>query len=370
MTEDKLDLEPAWATESKCRTMLTSKLSASDRRSWLGWLLLCAPLLGLLLYGSAIQADDSFPVFTGFQEVEGLYEPSAAEQMPDGRIFVVEDEVAHSVAILTIREDGTFDVERLKPKHFFKPVSEDGIPEDFEGSATDNDGYVYITTSHSRETDGKAYPHREKLIRFKMEGNEAVEMAVYGDLVADILAAHPDALESLRAINVKEENGFNIEGIAFDRNKEKLLIGFRSPQDYGKAVLLTVENVKDMFEQGSKAVIGEESVVLDLKDSGVRGMAYIPKLDGYLIISGPTSRDRSINFGLWFWSGKSEDQAVKVSIPGPDNAINLTECVSPIQFAGKELVLLVRDDGKKKKKSTRNAHYMFLTYEQLKFDGQ
>lgn len=326
--------------------------------------------LGLLLNTIETQADHNFPLFTEFQEVEGIYEPSAAEQMPDGRIFVVEDEIAHSVAILTLLEDGTFDVERIKPKKFFKPVSEDGIPEDFEGMAMGLNGYVYIITSHSRETDGKAYAHREKLIRFKLDGSKAVDMTAYGNLVADISALHPAFTRAMDIKDVKVEGGFNIEGIAFDKDKEKLLIGLRSPQYEGEAVIVTLVNVNDVFERGAKAVISDDVILLDLKGNGVRGMAYIPKLEGYLILSGPTNRDRSINFGLWFWSGELDDQAVAVSIPGPEEAINLTECVSPIQYAGKELVLLVRDDGKKKKKRTRNANYIFLTYEQLEFDRQ
>jgi hypothetical protein len=350
---------------------LSCDLLASDRHRWSGWSLLHVPLLGLLLYGGTtqIQAEDSFPVFTEFQEVEGIYEPSAAEQMPDGRIFVIEDEVAHSLAILSINEDGTFEVERLDPESFLETASDDGIPEDFEGIAVDNDGYVYITTSHSRETDGKAYPHREKLIRFKMEGNKPIDMAVYGNLLADLSAYHIHLEDSAAILNVKDEGGLNIEGIAFDSDKEKLLVGLRSPQYEGEAIILTINNVKEIFEQGAKAIIEEEAVLLDLDGGGVRGIAYMPKLKGYLVISGPSNRDRSINFGLWFWSGDIEDEAVRVSIPGPAETINLTECVSPIQFAGKERILLVRDDGKKKKKGARNAHYIFLTYDQLEFES-
>ncbi len=54
-----------------------------------------------------------FPIFSEFHEIKGIYEPSAAEQLPDGRVFVVEDEMAHAVAILTIQGDGSFEVERL-----------------------------------------------------------------------------------------------------------------------------------------------------------------------------------------------------------------------------------------------------------------
>jgi hypothetical protein len=369
-TETNLRLSPRRPLE-KCRTILSCDLLASDRHRWFGWKLLQVSLLGLLLNGwtTQIQAEGSFPVFTEFQEVKDLYEPSAAEQLPDGRIFVVEDEVAHSLAILTIQEDGTFDVERLDPESFLETVSEDGIPEDFEGIAVDNDGYVYITTSHSRETDGIAYPHREKLIRFKMDGNEPVDMTVYGNLLTDLSSYHIYLEDSAAILNVKDEGGLNIEGIAFSSDKEKLLVGLRSPQYEGEAIILTIENVKEIFEQGAKAIIAEEAVLLDLDGGGVRGIAYIPKLNGYLIISGPSNRDRSINWGLWFWSGESEDEAVQVTIPGPAGTINLTECVSPIQFGGNDRILLVKDDGKKKKKGARNAHYIFLKYDQLEFEG-
>ena len=314
---------------------------------------------------------EPLPVFTEFREVEGIYEPSAAEQMPDGRIFVVEDEVAHSLAIISIQPDGSFTVERLDPEVVFAAIADEdspGIPEDLEGIAVDDDGFVYIVTSHSRETDGKAYPRREKLVRFKVDGTRFTEMAAYDNLKADIAARHPFLAQSAEVVDVKEEGGFNIEAIAFDKDKKKLIVGFRSPQKDGKAVLVTIENPQEIFEKGVAAKIDEEMTLFDMKDNGVRGMAYDPKLDGYLIISGPTSRDRTLNFGLWFWNGKSGSDVVPVTIPGAADAINRGECVTPIRWNGNERVLLIRDDGKKKKNKELHANYMFLTYDQLKMD--
>lgn len=326
-------------------------------------------LLALPSLYSKTAAAESFPVFDEFRELPGIYEPSAAEQMPDGRVFVVEDEIEHSVAILTIKDDGTFGVERLDAQKFFQPIL-DGkdaqVPEDFEGIAVDDEGFVYIITSHSREEDGVVYPHREQLVRFKLDGNEPKEMGVYGDLKSDIASKHSLLAESAEITDVKNEGGFNIEGIAFDKDKKRLLVGFRSPQSDGKAVLVSVENPKELFEGDAKAEIGDEMFLLDMKDNGVRGIAYDPKLDGYLLISGPTSRDRTLNFNLWFWGGKAGDEAIPVGIPGADDALNRGECVSPIRGDDRELVLLIRDDGKKKKE--KYAHYIFLTYDQLEIE--
>lgn len=326
----------------------------------------CSSLIGSLLLAPCVAAADPFPLFTEFRQVEGIYEPSAAQQMPDGRIFVVEDEIEHSIAIISIQEDGTFAVQRLDPAVVFAAISDGAdaeIPEDLEGIAVDDEGFVYIITSHSREDDGVAYPRREKLVRFKVEGDQFTEMAAYSNLKTDIAAKHPLLAQSTEITDVKNEGGLNIEGIAFDKNKDKLLVGFRSPLSDGKAVLVTVENPKSLFDEGAEAEIGEEMILLDFDDNGVRGMVYDPTLNGYLLISGPVNRDRTLNFRLWFWSGTPGEEAVPVHIPGPVDAINRGECVSPIVWQDKEMLLLIRDDGKKKKE--RGAHYIFLNYDQV-----
>lgn len=313
-----------------------------------------------------LAAKSSFPVFTKFQTVEGIYEPSAAEQMPDGRFFVVEDEFETSLAIMTLQADGTFKVDRLDPREAMASValgSPDEIPEDIEGIAVDDDGFVYIITSHSRETDGKTYPRREMLVRFKVDGNKLTEMSAYTDLKKDIAAKHPLLAKSVEVVDVKEEGGFNIEGIAFDADEKKLLVGFRSPLDDGKAVLVSIENPAAVFAKGEKASIGDDMITLDLKNGGVRGIAYDPTLKGYLIISGPVDRDRTVNFNFWLWSGKSGDMPKAVAIPGPPEALNRGECVSPVVWEGEQLLFLMRDDGKKKKE--RYANYIFLRYDQL-----
>lgn len=316
-------------------------------------------------------AAETFPVFSAFRQIEGIYEPSAAQQMPDGRIFVVEDEMEHSLAILSIQGDGTFAVERLDPQAVFAPIlaaPHAEIPEDFEGIAVDDEGFLYLITSHSREVDGKVDARREQLVRFKVAGTQCTDMAVYGNLKADIAARHPVLRQSADVVDVKQAGGLNIEGIAFDKDKKTLLIGFRSPVSEGKAVLVTLDNPKDIFTTGVEAEIGADLILLDLQDNGVRGMVYDPTLDGYLIISGPVSRDRTLNFGLWLWHGEPGKAAVPVGIPGPANAINRGECISPVVWQDTHKVLLIRDDGKKKKE--RGAHYMFLTYDQLNIGAE
>ena len=41
-----------------------------------------------------------------FRPLTGIYEPSAVQQLPDGRFLVVEDEKEHPLSLVTIDADG------------------------------------------------------------------------------------------------------------------------------------------------------------------------------------------------------------------------------------------------------------------------
>ncbi|MHB8810976.1 MAG: hypothetical protein ACYC9M_13350 [Desulfobulbaceae bacterium] len=83
----------------------------------------------------------------------GIYEPSAIQQLPDGRFLVVEDEKKHPFSLVTINPDGSVTTTRLSPG-----LSEAGDDswkmDDLEGLALDRSGYIYALTSHSRDGDG------------------------------------------------------------------------------------------------------------------------------------------------------------------------------------------------------------------------
>ena len=44
-----------------------------------------------------------------FQPLTGIFEPSAIQQLPDGRFLVVEDEKSHPLSLVTIGADGSVD---------------------------------------------------------------------------------------------------------------------------------------------------------------------------------------------------------------------------------------------------------------------
>ena len=109
-----------------------------------------------------------------FQPLTGLYEPSAIQQLPDGRFLVVEDEKDHSFSLATLSASGDASSKSLGPAWFHggEPIWK---LDDLEGLALDGAGYLYAVTSHSRDDDGDEQKGREKLARFRIEKDKMVE---------------------------------------------------------------------------------------------------------------------------------------------------------------------------------------------------
>jgi hypothetical protein len=108
-----------------------------------------------------------------FQLLTGIFEPSAIQQLPDGRFLVVEDEKSHPLSLVTIGADGSVDSTALSAG-LLQMFSSFWKLDDLEGLALDRAGFVYGITSHSRDDDGDEKKSRDKLVRFRVEGKRVV----------------------------------------------------------------------------------------------------------------------------------------------------------------------------------------------------
>jgi hypothetical protein len=304
-----------------------------------------------------------------FHTLGGVYEPSAVHQLPGGRFIVVEDEERHPIDLLALQEDGTFSATALFPEALF---AEDGPAADFrklddlEGLDVDERGRVYAITSHSRTGKGNVKQEREKLVRFEVAGDELRDPRVVLDLKQQLMAAQPALKEAAEVDDVKDANGLNVEGLAFDADRQRLFIGFRGPLIDGKAMLVAIENVNEVFETGAEPRISEQAMLLDLGGEGIRGMTYDPRLAGFLIISGPLEQVEDVPFRLWFWPGGANQPAQRVTVPGL-NGFEHAEGITPVRWRGAERLLVVSDDGDMD--AGEPAQYLILEYDQLAIEG-
>ena len=295
-----------------------------------------------------------------FQPLPGLYEPSAIAQLPDGRFLVVEDEKEHSFSLLTLGADGQATSQPLGPGWF-----QSGNPiwklEDLEGLTLDNEGYCYAVTSHSRTAGVDEKKPRDKLVRFRIDGERVTQPVVVGGLKLALLAAHPVLAAAAQVLHAKSGDGLNIEALEITPDRQRLLIGFRSPLQRGLALIASVENPAAIFENDAAPHVADTLLTLDLGGQGIRGLSYLAALAGYLVISGPATRNDA-RFGLWFWSGLPGAPARRVTVPGLQDLAR-AEGVSPAVLQGVAGIVIVSDDGNREEK--RCAHFLWLTLDQL-----
>ena len=301
--------------------------------------------------------NDQVPAFL---PLTGIYEPSAIQQLPDGRFLVVEDEKSHPLSLVTIGADGSIDSTALTAG-LFQIFSGFWNLDDLEGLALDRAGFVYGITSHSRDDDGDEKKSREKLVRFRVEGERVVDSRVVAGLKQALTMRHAVLAAAAQARDVKASGGLNIEALEISPDQKRLLIGFRSPLRDGRALIASVENPAAIFESDEAPRIAPLLEELDLGGQGIRGLSYVPTMAAYLVIGGPASREPG-DFGLWRWSGEAGASARRIMVTGL-RSFEKAEGVSPAVVGGMERIVIVSDDGNRD--AGRFASYLLLDPAQL-----
>jgi len=283
-----------------------------------------------------------------------LSEPSGVTQLLDGRFLVVEDEKSNPFRLLSNTGKQTF----------LSNASTLGTLADLEAVAQDKQGFVYAITSHSRTNDGKRSKAREKLVRFKVDGQRVRDVTVIDDLRKEMVTLSKALKTAGKEKNVKQNSGFNIEGFSFDQHKKQLLIGLRSPVVNKKAVLLVLKNPKAVFEQNARPQFKKKPIYLDLDKGGIRSITFDPYLKGYLIVSRHEKKGKK--FKLWWWSGQENQAPRRVRVAGKLDLSN-AEGIAPIRDRGGEKLMIVFDVGNPSKRN--KGCYAIVPYSQLKVEG-
>lgn len=297
----------------------------------------------------------------GISQFEDIYEPSAVQQLQDGRLLIVEDEASKALHIVEILPDGSISenasLDNRLLKSFHRKLS------DLEGLAMSKDGYVYAITSHSRTHKGKRKKGRELLLRFKIRGNDLIDSGVYKGLIDQLKKS--GVLENALKNSVNKNISFqsiNIEALNFDKEGEKLLVGFREPLIDGKSMIVVIENPVGIFEHGEQPKFSEDVILLNLHGGGIRSLDYDPVLNVYVMTNEVRGKDGKNHSQLWSWTGNIEEEPKRIALPSMISLKNV-ESIAPLVINGQSRLLLVSDDGNVKKH--RPAKFILLEYNQL-----
>jgi hypothetical protein len=295
---------------------------------------------------------------TKFTAFKAVYEPSAVAQLPDGRLLILQDESHLPMGTLVPAGDSQF-VEQ--PIWHQDQLGQAFKLSDLEGMTRKGD-YIYAITSHAGKRSGARSETRERLVRFRVEGDRIVDLDIATGLKEAVLARQAALKPALESGNSKRD-GFNIEGLSFDAAQQRLLVALRTPLMGDRAVVLAIENPDAIFDSGKAPRVGPDLIRLDLAGKGIRSLEYVPDLHGYLILAG--NRGRSEEQWLWFWSGNESSRPRPATLGGRSRFLN-GEGLTPARLDGEPWIAVVSDDGSTP--DGRPGHYLIAPLSALEID--
>ena len=277
-----------------------------------------------------------------------IYEPSTVVQLADGLVLIAEDEGDQPLYLSRlVNLEGALKLEPTQLQNI------DPAPDDIEGSSLGKDGAVYLITSHSKNRKGKRKKKREIFVRLTIKNSKISGYTSYNGLFDPI----KKAFETNSGMKTAGLQQLDIEGLSFDGSKKRVLLGLRAPLAGDKAVILVLENPYTIFSEGQAPRFQQKKIYLNLGGGGIRSIAYDSQHKVYLFANEIPDKKDKLRPAVWAWDGKPRSSPVRVVLPKLKGMKNI-EGITLVQFQKKTFLLMVADDGVRKKK--KGAHYCFL----------
>lgn len=179
---------------------------------------------------------------------------------------------------------------------------------DLEGITTDGE-YFYIVGSQSKSKGADL----AGLARFKFDA--ASQRAVGTEAASGLKKFLADNVAELRGLeNTKyNDGGINVEGVAWDPQNKRLLLGLRSPVVDGNALIvpLKLRDTKAAFSFDNLEVEGRKAIRLPLGGAGIRSIEYDDARKAFFLITGAGPNSEKIDFKTWEWSGDGATPALR-----------------------------------------------------------
>lgn len=298
------------------------------------WIAICAA-------GVADSADGTF---------ESVYEPSGVTALPDGTLVVLDDEAGTALHAMRIRQEG----DRLSlvgqaPIDAPAAIARRwrlGRLDDLEGACHDAAGRALVIGSHNTDA-GIDDTDRRKVVRFTLRSGRLHDVALRRDLRQDLLEALPAVRQAMRD-GGKHDARLDIEALACDRRRDRLLIGLRSPREDERAMIVVLTNADAWFDDGADPQFERPVRTLELDKGGIRAMAYDATNDALLIVSRRES-GKGGRFKAWWQDATLSRPPRQLRLPHK-GAFDDVEGVTMLDDA--DAVLFVRDDGNRDKGRT------------------
>lgn len=225
------------------------------------------------------------------------------------------------------------------------------IQRDTEG-ATQIGSTIYITSSMSQVNEDTADYRVLSAIKVDKNGELLSEKYTYArEMIISAMTKEFGDNDWLRRVRVSfgKSGGINVEGLSTSHNKgDKLVFGFRSPlldENFGSPELNPAFSLKkglailmEVNDPIFNETLDTSFKLIDLGGQGIRGIEYIPAMEGYVIISGGV--EKLNEYHLWFYDPKTE-KVIKLDkakddfshLCRPESVLNIADSSTLIIFS-------------------------------------
>ena len=232
----------------------------------------------------------------------GTFEASGVAHVPGtDSVLFVDDGRPNEVFLMQLGED-------RKQAGAIKTIDIATNIIDLEGITTDGE-YFYVVGSQSKAkgTD------QAGLARFTFDA--ASQRAVGTQAASGLKKFLADNVDELRGLeNTKyNDGGINVEGIAWDPQNKRLLLGLRSPVVEGNALVvpLKLRDQKAALSFDNLEVEGRKAIRLPLNGAGIRSIEWDVARKAFFLITGAGPNSEKMDFKTWEWSGNGATPALR-----------------------------------------------------------
>ncbi len=262
-------------------------------------------------------------------------EASGAIAVPNSNgLLIADDGRKNEILWMPINESG-LQAGDLKPV----PLNVNFVDAE---AITYGNNYFYVITSQSDPANSSA----QTLMRFAFNPQTQTLSSAQAEIVSGLRAFLLQNVPEITARGAAPglEGGLNIEGLAYDPNHERLLLGLRSPFVGNQAVLVPLKLINPLMPLSlNNLKVDQPSVItLTLDGQGIRDISYDPHVRQFLILSGAPETEKKTEFGLWEWSGNANEQPRRVLILEDKYK---PEGITSVTINGQSFVIVVGDAG-------------------------
>ncbi|MBV9241959.1 MAG: DUF3616 domain-containing protein [Acidobacteria bacterium] len=229
---------------------------------------------------------------------EGRESSGAAWVPGTNQVLFVDDKDSQNILCVTLDDDANQSGDLI-------PVPLGTKVDDAEDITFDGT-YYYVQGSQFRRKSDKG----DGIVRFKYDPQSHAVSDLQG--IEDwkgLLQKNVPELATSQG-QVRTEDAINIEGLGWDPNGKRLLLGFRNPVMDGMAIVVPVS-----FKDPSAAFTADNvsfapAIKLNLGGLAIRSIEWDAAKGKFLIIAGAMEGEKKEGFVLYSWDGSSEPAKV------------------------------------------------------------